>query len=60
MGEGTIGSGGQEALGEATMLPDPAIARSRAGVLLDCKTKELVRGCSEAAEQGLPGRWHDP
>jgi hypothetical protein len=42
------------------MLLDPAISRSRAGVLLGWKTKELVRGCSEAAEQVHPGRWHNP
>jgi hypothetical protein len=37
------------------MLLDPAISRSRGGVLLGCGTKELVRGCSEAAEQELGG-----
>jgi len=53
MGERTIGSERQEALGEVTMLLDLAISRSRGSILLDGRTKELVRGCLEAAKQEL-------
>ncbi len=53
MGERTIGSGRQEALGNVTMLLDLAISRSRDNSLLDSRTKELVHGCREAAKQKL-------
>jgi hypothetical protein len=48
-----ISSERQEALGEVTMLLDLAISRSRGSILLDERTKELVRGCLEAAKQEL-------
>ncbi len=35
------------------MLLDLAISRSRGSILLDGRTKELVRGCLEAAKQKL-------
>jgi hypothetical protein len=35
------------------MLLDLAISRSRGSILLDDRTKELVRGCLEAAKQKL-------
>jgi hypothetical protein len=35
------------------MLLDLAISRSRPSILLDGRTKELVRGCLEAAKQEL-------
>jgi hypothetical protein len=53
MGEEAISSGRQEALGEATMFLDAAIARPRRSSLLDGRTKELVRGCRKAAKQEL-------
>jgi len=40
-------------MGEVTMLLDLAISRSRGSILLDGRTKELVRGCLEAAKQEL-------
>jgi hypothetical protein len=51
--ERTIGSERQGALGEVTMLLDLAISRSRGSILLDGRTKELIRGCLEAAKQEL-------
>jgi hypothetical protein len=53
MDERTIGSERQEALGDVTMLLDLAISRSRGSILLDGRTKELVRGCPEPAKQEL-------
>ena len=53
MGEEAISSGRQEALEEVTMLLDLAVSRSRGSILLDGRTKELVRGCLEAAKQEL-------
>jgi hypothetical protein len=53
MGEEAITSRRQKALGEATMLLDLAITRSRGSSLLDSRTKELVRGCRKAAKQEL-------
>jgi hypothetical protein len=53
MGEEAITSRRQKALGEATMLLDLAITRSRGSSLLDGRTKELVRGCRKAAKQEL-------
>jgi hypothetical protein len=53
MDQRTIGSERQEALGEVTMLLDLAISRSRGSILLDSRTKELVRGCLDAAKQEL-------
>jgi hypothetical protein len=53
MDERTIGSERQEALGDVAMLLDLAISRSRGSILLDGRTKELVRGCLEAAKQEL-------
>ena len=53
MGEETISSERQEALGDVTMLLDLAISRSLGSSLLDDRTKELVRGCLEAAKQEL-------
>jgi hypothetical protein len=53
MGEETISSERQEALGDVTMLLDLAISRSLGSSLLDDGTKELVRGCLEAAKQEL-------
>jgi hypothetical protein len=53
MDQRTIGSGRQEALRDVTMLLDLAISRFRGSILLDSRTKELVRGCLEAAKQEL-------
>jgi hypothetical protein len=53
MDERSIGGGKQEALGDVTMLLDLAISRSRGSILLDGRTKELVRGRLEAAKQEL-------
>jgi hypothetical protein len=53
MGGEAISSERQQALGEVTMLLDLAISRSRGSILLDDRTKELVRGCLEAAKQEL-------
>ncbi len=49
MGEEAISSGRHDALGEVTMLPGPAISRSRASHLLDSNTEELVCGCLKTA-----------
>jgi hypothetical protein len=59
MDESAIGGERQEALGDVTMLLDLAISRSRGSILLDYRTKELVRGCLEAAKQEL-GRLAEP
>jgi hypothetical protein len=53
MGEEAITSGRQKALGEATILLDLAITRSRGSSLLDGSPEELVRGCRKAAKQEL-------
>jgi hypothetical protein len=53
MDESKVNSDRQGALGDVTMLLDLAISRSRGSILLDGRTKELVRGCLEAAKQEL-------
>jgi hypothetical protein len=59
MGKEAITSGKQKALGEATILLDLAITRSRGSRLLDGRTEELVRGCRKAAKQEL-GQFAEP
>jgi hypothetical protein len=53
MDERTIGSERQEALGQLTMLRDLAISRSGGSILLNDRTKELVRACLEGSKQEL-------
>jgi hypothetical protein len=59
MGEEAITSVRQKALGDATILLDLAITRSRGSSLLDGRTEELVRGCRKAANQEL-GQFAEP
>ncbi len=54
MHEEVFRSGRHDGLGELTMLPDPAISRSRASHLVDSNTKELVRGCLKMTNSKTP------